>query len=76
MSNIVKINNGFILNENTYEFQEFDLDGTFVKNEILSEYQVHIGTNNAVILLDLTCTIDDESFISITEFINLLYAFN
>ena len=76
MSNIVKINNGFILNENTYEFQEFDLDGTFVKNEILSEYQVHIGTNNAVILLDLTCTIDDVSFISITEFINLLYAFN
>lgn len=73
MNNIEKIENGFTLNDNVYKFKEFELEGVLVKYELLSHEQVHIGTNNGVIMLDLTCTIEGNSFNNIKDFISLLY---
>ena len=73
MSNITKIDNGFILNDNTYNFEEFDLEGILVKYQLLSDNQLHIGTSNGVILLDLTCSIDGAHYKDINEFIKSIF---
>lgn len=73
MNNIIKIENGFLLNDNKFIFSDFELDNQFVKYEILSENQIHIGTDRGIILIDLTCSIDNLIFENINEFINKLY---
>jgi hypothetical protein len=68
--NINKIQNGFIKDEKEYLFEEFD--GQLY--EIVSDSQVHIGTNDGVMLLDLSVTIDEQSFSDLNDFVNQLYS--
>lgn len=65
--------NGFIFNEIEFEFQDFETEKGFVSHEIISENQIHIGTSNGVILLDLSCEIDGFEFNNIDEFKNKLF---
>jgi hypothetical protein len=65
MLNIKTIKNGFQLNNLIYLFDE--------KAEIISESQCHIPTNNGIILLDLSCTINNKLYDNIDNFINELY---
>lgn len=61
MLNITTIENGFTFNDTTFLFEGID--------EILSETQVHVGTNQGIILLDLTCTINGAEFTDINLFL-------
>ncbi len=61
---IKTIKNGFIFNNIEYLFDEY-LD-------IISDFQVHIGTNQGIILLDLTCTINGNDYTDINLFIQAL----
>lgn len=69
MYNITKIEGGFELEGRVYEFVE--IDG--LNYQIISEEQAHIRTNNGIILLDLSCTIDEVLYDDINAFINKLY---
>lgn len=69
MYNIIKIEGGFELNGRVYEFIE--IDG--LNYQIISNEQAHIRTNNGIILLDLSCTINDVFFEDIINFIDTLY---
>lgn len=64
MSNIVTIQNGFILSETQYTFEG--------EIEIISETQCHAPTNLGIILLDLSCTINDVQFTDINLFVQSL----
>jgi hypothetical protein len=64
MYNITTIQNGFIFNSIEYFF-----DG---ENEIISESQALIATNNGIILLDLTCTINEVEYTDINLFVEAL----
>lgn len=73
--NITKINNGYIWNERDYFFQNFtDENNNSVAYEIISESQVHVGTNDGIMLLDLSITINEQSFTDINDFVNFLYS--
>lgn len=73
--NITKIINGFIKDERNYFFQDFINDEEqLVPYQILSDSQVHIGTNDGIMLLDLSVTIDEQSFTNINDFVNFLYS--
>lgn len=73
--NITKINNGYVWNERDYLFQDFtDENDNVVAYEVISESQVHIGTNDGIMLLDLSVTIDWQSFTDINTFVNFLYS--
>lgn len=65
MLNIKTIQNGFQLNNLIYLF-----DG---KAEVISESQCHIPTNNGIILLDLSCTINNKLYDNIDNFVTELY---
>lgn len=67
---ITKISGGFVMNESDYFFQDYDNKAY----EIISDSQVHIGTNEGVILLDLSVSIDDNMFSDINEFVTYLYS--
>lgn len=67
--NIIKIPNGFEMNGMPYLFES--IDGK--EYEIISENQMHSFTNNGVILLDLSVTIDGQSFTDINSFADYLY---
>lgn len=69
MYNIIKIEGGFELEGRVYEFEE--IDG--LNYQIISEEQAHIRTNNGIILLDLNCTINENTYDNISAFINELY---
>jgi hypothetical protein len=56
--------NGFIFNLIEYNFEG--------ENEVISESQVLIGTNDGLILLDLSCTINNVQFTDINLFVNAL----
>lgn len=56
--------NGFILNSIDYTFEG--------KNEIISNSQALIGTNIGIILIDLSCTINDVEFTNINSFLSAL----
>jgi len=62
--NIVTIKNGFIFNETQYTF-----DGEI---EIISESQCHVPTNEGIILLDLSCSINEVFYTEIELFIQAL----
>ena len=68
MNNITKIQAGFILFDETYQFQEWDDNGVLLDHKIMSDTQVLIGTNNGAKLLDLSLTIDDIAYTDITIF--------
>jgi len=69
MLNITKTEGGFVMNNSNYLFQNFNE----LSYEIISPSQVHIGTNEGVILLDLSVTINEQSFTDINDFVNYLY---
>jgi hypothetical protein len=77
MNNLIKINNGFVMNNKSYIFQQFDSINTeepdLVSYQIISSSQVFVGTDRGIILLDLTFTIDDVAYSNIDEFINQLF---
>jgi hypothetical protein len=62
--NIVTIKNGFIFNETQYTFEG--------EIEIISESQCHVPTNEGIILLDLSCTINEVQFTDIELFVKAL----
>ena len=62
--NISTIENGFSFNELMYLF-----DGEI---EVISESQCHVPTNEGIILLDLTCTIDGNEYTDINLFVQNL----
>jgi hypothetical protein len=57
------------MNSSDYLFQNFNEKAY----EIITPTQVHIGTNEGVILLDLSVTINEQAFTDINEFVNYLY---
>jgi hypothetical protein len=61
MLNIKTIENGFEFNNSIYLFEGQD--------EILSDYQCHIGTNQGIILLDISCTINGVEYTDINLFV-------
>jgi hypothetical protein len=62
--NIVTIQNGFIFNETQYTFEG--------EIEIISESQCHAHTSNGVILLDLSCSVNDLEYTDIDLFVKAL----
>ena len=61
MLNIITIENGFEFNNLIYLFEG--------KDEILNDYQCHIGTDQGIILLDLSCTINGVEYTDINLFV-------
>jgi hypothetical protein len=66
MYKITTTQNGFIFNSIEYTFEG--------ENEVISESQVLIGTNDGLILLDLSCTINDSTYTDINLFVEALKA--
>jgi hypothetical protein len=64
MYNITTIQNGFIFNSLEYTFEG--------ENEIISDSQVLFGTTSGLILLDLSCTINEVEFTDINLFVKAL----
>ena len=62
--NITTIQNGFSLNNTDYLFQG--------EIEVISESQCHVPTDNGIILLDLTCTINGVKYTDINLFVEAL----
>ena len=73
MNNITTIESGFMLHDGTYLFQQWDDNGVLIDEKIMSDTQVLVGTNNGVLLLDLSQTINGLTYVNIDEFINNLY---
>lgn len=77
MNNLIKINNGFVMNNNSYIFQQFDSINTeepdLVSYQILSSSQSYVGTDRGIILLDLSFTIDRVAYNDINDFITQLF---
>jgi hypothetical protein len=64
MFNVTTIQNGFLLNDSIYLFED--------EIEVISEGQCHVPSNQGVILLDLSCTINGIKFTDIELFIKAL----
>jgi hypothetical protein len=64
MYNITTIQNGFIFNETQYTFEG--------EIEIISESQCHVPTNEGVILLDLSCLINEVEYTDINLYVQAL----
>lgn len=62
--NIITIQSGFLLNEMQYFFEG--------EIEIISESQCHVPTDQGIILLDLSCTINFIQYDDIYLFVNAL----
>lgn len=70
--NIKTNKNGFNLNSVDYTFQEQETEAGLVKYEVVSDSQMLAGTNDGLIFLDLSCSINDKFFESINDFIKAL----
>jgi hypothetical protein len=70
MLEIQKTGKGFLMNGYEYLFTNFD----GLQYEIITETQVHIGTNEGIMLLDLSVSIDKNVFTDITAFVNYLFS--
>lgn len=70
MYNIEKIEGGFIHNDSTYQF--LDIDGQYY--QVISNEQAHVYTDLGIILLDLSCSIDNTIYDDINLFISALYS--
>jgi hypothetical protein len=69
MYNITKIEGGFSHYDVIYQF--IDIDGQYY--QVISNSQAHVYTDCGIILLDLYCSIDGESYEDIDSFISALY---
>lgn len=78
MNKIYKIPRGFIMENRSYLFEDFQQIGTedpqLVPYQIISTYQAYVGTDRGIIVMDTTMSIDNESFDTIQLFINQLYS--
>jgi len=70
---ITTIKNGFKLNSINYTFESFEIDGVLNAYEIISDSQMLSGTNEGLIFLDLSLSINDKKYENIDLFINALY---
>lgn len=70
--NITTIKNGFNFNEIDYLFQDFQTEEGLVSSEIVSDSQLLIGTNDGLIFLDLSCSINNKAFTDINLFLKAL----
>lgn len=71
---ITKTEKGFEREGVEYVFESFlDKEENTVFYEIVGDSQVHVGTNNGTILLDLSVEINNQIFTDINVFINYLY---
>jgi hypothetical protein len=64
MNNITTIEYGFTFNDLIYLF-----DGEI---EVISQSQCHVPTDQGIILLDLSCTINDVAYTDINLFVAAL----
>ena len=71
--NLTKIENGFEMNESPYLFVNFDHEGQSVRYYNQSADQVLIGTDQGIILFDLTVSIDNVYYNTIQEFTDKLF---
>jgi hypothetical protein len=71
--NLTKIENGFEMNESPYLFENFDHEGQSVRYYIQSTDQVLVGTDQGIILFDLTVSIDNVFYNTIQEFTDKLF---
>lgn len=62
-----------MLHDATYLFQPWDDNGILIDEKIMSHTQVLVGTDNGVLLLDLSQTINGVAYVNIDEFVNNLY---
>lgn len=69
---LITIKNGYATNEIDYLFQDFEMDGNIVPYSIMSASQVLMGTDKGIILLDLSCTINEVEFADIELFVKAL----
>lgn len=70
---ITTTKNGFNLNSINYTFESFEIDGVSTAYEILSDSQMLSGTNDGLIFLDLSLSINDKKFTDINLFVKELY---
>jgi hypothetical protein len=70
--NIKTTDNGFIFKDINYNFIECVYDNRIISNEIIFDNQLLIGTNEGLIFLDLTCSINDKFYTNINEFLKAL----
>lgn len=61
--NITTTSDGFLLDEKTYKF----INET--PSEVINEDQVHVYTDLGIILLDLSCTINEIDYTDINLFL-------
>lgn len=64
MNNITTIPNGFEFNDSSYLFEG--------EIEVISKSQCHVPTNEGIILLDLSCSINGIEFTDIELFVKAL----
>ena len=64
MNNVTTIPNGFEFNNSSYLFE--------AEIEVISESQCHVPTNDGIILLDLSCTINGVEYTDINLLIQAL----
>lgn len=69
---IKTLKNGFNLNSVDYTFQEQETINGLVKYEVVSDSQMLAGTNDGLIFLDLSLSIDNKFFDNINDFIKAL----
>jgi len=70
--NIKNLKNGFNLNSVDYTFQAQETESGLVKYEVVSDSQMLAGTNEGLIFLDLSLSIDNKFFDNINDFIKAL----
>ena len=70
---ITTTKNGFKLNSIDYTFESFEIDGVSNAYEIVSYSQMLSGTNEGLIFLDLSLSINDKKFTDINLFVKELY---
>jgi len=66
--NITKVENGFIVDEQSISYLFKSLE-----HEILSDEQCHIYTNKGIIFFDTSVTINGQTFENIQDWIAELY---
>lgn len=69
---LITIQGGYSTNGIDYLFQDFESENILVPYIIMSPSQVLMGTDKGIILLDLSCTINDVAYTDINLFVAAL----